>query len=165
MVSRYEDAGCADIDADVHITHELVLDDFKMQFAHARDDGLAGFVVVLRSERGVFPLKRSKCFAEFLLVVGRLWLNGERNHRLWEVHPFEDDRVVRVTERVACDAVLQTDQGHDVAGVCCINGLAIFRMHLIDARDVFLAAIARVEYPCALWERSRVDAGIGQVAM
>src|SRR5690606_23421746 len=43
-------AGLADLDVHLHVAEQLVLDDLQVELTHARDDGLAGLVVVVRAE-------------------------------------------------------------------------------------------------------------------
>ena len=87
-----------------------------------------------------------------------LRLDGDLDDRLREGHRLEDDRVVRIGERVARERVLEADGRGDVARVDLVDLLAVVRVHLEDAADPLLLALGRVEDVGAGLERARVHA-------
>ena len=75
-----------------------------------------------------------------LVLVGLgLRLDLDLDDRLGERDRLEDDRVVRVGQRVAGEGVLETDGGGDVAGVDLVDLLAVVGVHLEDAPDALAA--------------------------
>src|SRR3546814_15235798 len=76
--------------------------------------------------------------------------------RLRELHALQDDRVLRVAQRLAGGGVLQAGDGDDVAGAGLLDVLAVIGVHLQHAADALAVALHRVEDL-----RARVDhAGI-----
>ena len=96
------------------------------------------------AERGVLlgePLEGDR---ELVLVGLRLRLDLDLDDRLRERHRLEDDRVLRVGQRVAGEGILEPDRGGDVAGVDDVDLLAMVGVHLEDPADPFLAVLGRV---------------------
>ena len=106
----------ANVALHAELTLEAVHDDVQVQLTHAGDDGLAGLVVILDAEGGVFFGKFDQRFSHLVLVGLRLWLDGNLDHRLGELDRLEHDRDIRVAQRFAGEGFLQTDDGGDVAG-------------------------------------------------
>ena len=81
--------------------------------------------------------------AELVLVGLRLRLDRDLDDRLREGDRLEDDRVVRVGQRVAGEGVLEADGRGDVARVDLVDLLAVVGVHLEDAADALLLALGR----------------------
>jgi len=88
------DLGLADDDFDLHVAGELVAQDFQVQLAHAGNDGLAGFFIVVGAEGWVFALERSERFAQLLLIGGGLGLDRHADDGLGEGWALEEDRMI-----------------------------------------------------------------------
>ena len=71
------DLGPADAAEDVEFASESVGDHFQVEFAHAGDDGLGGFVVEFDAEGGVFFDQFAQGDAQAVLVVGALGFDGD----------------------------------------------------------------------------------------
>ena len=106
----------AHIGVDLEFALHAIDDDFQMQFAHALDDGLAGFGIGMHAKRRIFLRQPLQGQAHFFLVDLGLRLHGHRDHRLREIHFFEDDDLVQIGQRVAGGDVLQAHRGCDIAG-------------------------------------------------
>src|SRR3546814_7218436 len=82
--------------------------------------------------------------------------SSDLDDRLRELHALQDDRVLRVAQRLAGGGVLQAGDGDDVAGAGLLDVLAVIGVHLQHAPDALAVALHRVEDL-----RARVDhAGI-----
>ena len=88
---------------------------FELQLAHAGQNGLAGFSVVLQPEARVLAKQGLQCLGQALLVRARLGLDGHVNHRLGHADLLQHHRVGRIAQGVPCQCVLQADHSGDVA--------------------------------------------------
>ena len=138
------DLRLADGRFDAELALQPVDDDFKMQFAHAGDDDLAGLLVGLNIERRIFGHQLLQADAELLLVGLGLRLDGERDDGLREVHRLEHDRLFLVAQRVAGRDALQADSRGDVTRVDFLDFLALVRVHLQQSADALGALLGRV---------------------
>ena len=66
---------------------------------------------------------------------------------------------------VSGHGVLQANEPDDLTRADLFKSLAILGVHFVDARDVFLLVVARIEYPRTSCQQARVDAHVGQVAV
>ena len=137
----------------------------RCKLAHARDDRLAGFFVVIGAEGRIFALQHGQRLAKLLLVGGGLGLDRHADDRLGEAHLFQHDRMILIAKRVAGDGILNADAGDDVAGFGNVNGDALGRVHLEHSADVLALIAAGVEHARALFQSSGIDAHVGQIAV
>ena len=138
----------ADRGFDAEFALHAVDDDLQVQLAHAGDDGLAGFLVGVHAERRVFLREAVQRHAHLFLVDLGLRLHRLRDHRLREHHLLERDRLLHVADGLAGDHVLQADHGGDVAGADFLDFLALVGVHLQQAADALLAALASRSARC-----------------
>ena len=106
----------ADIGVDLVGALEDVDLDVEMQFAHALEDGLAAFLVGRDAEGRILGGELRQRDAELFLVGLRLRLDRDLDDRIGEFHLFQDDRLLRIAQRVAGAHFLQARQRDDVAG-------------------------------------------------
>jgi hypothetical protein len=137
---------------------------FEVQFAHARDDGLAGLLVGSDLEGRVLVGQRLEGLAQLLLVGLRLRLDGDVDHRLGELHPLENDGVVPIAQRVAGGDVLEAETGDDVTSVSYIEVLALVGVHQQDAAEALTVLLGGVVHLFALADLARVHPEVGQLA-
>ena len=89
---------------------------FQMQFTHTGNDGLTGFFIGAHAERRIFLRQTIQRNAHLFLVDLGLRLDSHVNHRLREYHALQNDRLVRITQRIAGGRIFQTDRSGDIAG-------------------------------------------------
>ena len=103
--------------------------------------------------------ERAERLAELVLVDLGLRLDGDRDHRLGELHALEHDRVRRVAERVTGGGVLEADGRDDVAGE---DGFLVlhggWRASGGDARCAPSLSLVALSTWAARGELARVDA-------
>ena len=150
---------------DVELAHHPVDEHLEVQLAHAGDDRLAGVVVGVHHEGRVLVGERVERLAELVLVVLRLRLDRDGDHRRRELHALEDDRVRALAQRVAGGRLLEAEAGDDVARVRDVDVFALVGVHAQDATDALLAVLGGVVDLRALLERARVDAEVGELAV
>ena len=121
----------ADVRFDAELSLHPIHQDIEMQLSHTRDDGLPGLLVVLHPEARIFFGELVQRFAHAVLVVLRLRLDGDVDHRLRERDRLEDQRVRGVAERVARRRVLQSHR-RDAARRNLRHLFAMVRVHLHD---------------------------------
>ena len=97
----------ADVGGDLELAHHAVDEHVEVQLAHAGDERLAGLLVVVDAERRILLGEPLEGDAELVLVGLRLGLDGDLDDRLGEGHRLEDDRVLRIGQRVARVGLLQ----------------------------------------------------------
>ena len=92
------------------VARQLVAQNFQVQLAHAGDDGLAGFFVVVGAEGRILalaawsaPRQASACRRPVLGSIDML-MTGSGN-----VMPFQHDRMIRIAQRVAGVGFLDAD--------------------------------------------------------
>ena len=148
--------GLADGRFNVELAAHTVDKNFKVKFAHARDDGLAGFFVRAHAEGRVFLSETVEGKRHLFLVSLGLGLDSLRDHGFRELHAFEDDRSVKSAERVARRNGLQAHRSSDVARFDHLDFLTLIGVHLEQTADAFLVVLDGVENGVAGVE----DAGI-----
>src|SRR3546814_4919084 len=79
---------------------------------HALDHGLAALGVGRHAERGILLRQAVEGDAHPLLVGLGLRLDRHLDDRLRELHALQDDRVLRVAQRLAGGGVLQRSEEH-----------------------------------------------------
>ena len=129
-----------------------------MEFAHARDDRLAGIFVGENFESWIFlgePLKRD---AHLLLVLLRLWLDRHRYNRIRERGWLEQDWKIFVAERVARGDVLDANNRRDVSREAGVDIFAFVRLNLNQTANPLALVRARVVNVVALAQFSGIDA-------
>ena len=112
-----------------------------MQLAHALEDGLAGLVIGRDAEGRVFGGELAAARRQLLLVGLGLRLDRDLDDRIGEFHLLEDDGLVRIAQRVAGAAFLQTRQRDDVAGEGFLDVLAVVGVHLEHAADALFLVL------------------------
>src|SRR2546430_5022686 len=121
--------GPAHVGIDLELALHALDQDFQVQLTHPGDNGLGGLGVRMHAERGVFFGELLQRDRELVLVGLGLGLDGDRDHRLGELHRLEDDRVALVAQRVAGLRVLEPDGRGDVAGAHFFDLLALVGVH------------------------------------
>src|ERR671916_209799 len=158
------DLRLADVGLDLELAPHAVDEDLQVQLAHAGDDRLTGLLVEADLEGRVFLGQLLDGRAQLLLVALGLRLDGDRDDRRGEGHRLQDDRVLRVAERVTRGGLLQPDDGDDLAGAHALALLALVGVHLVDLADPLLAVLGAVEHRGPGGEPTRVHADVGQLA-
>ncbi|MNL06522.1 hypothetical protein D3C87_1271590 [compost metagenome] len=144
----------------LHPVHQ----DFQVQLAHARDDGLAGLLVGCHAERRVFLGQPVQGDAHLLLVGLGLRLHGLRDHRFREGHAFEDDDLVGVAQGVARGGLLEAHGRGDIAGAHFLDLVADVGVHLQDAPQPLALGLDRVVDRVARIHHARIHAEEDQLA-
>ena len=137
------DLRLADVGRDLELADHPVDEHVEVQLAHAGDEGLAGLLVRLDAERRVLLGQALQRDAQLVLVGLGLGLDRDLDDRLGERHRLEDDRVIRIGQRVAGGGLLEADGRGDVAGVDLFDLLAVVGVHPEDAADPLLLALGR----------------------
>ena len=100
----------ADVRLHAEFAHHAVDDNFQVQLAHSGNQRLAGIVIRVHAERGIFLRQLGERGAHFFLVGFCLGFDRYGNNRRGEIDVLEDDRLFFVTKRVAGRYVLQPTQ-------------------------------------------------------
>ena len=130
----------AGVGFDAVFAFQAVDDDFEVKLTHAGDDSLAGFFVSVDAESRVFLGELGETDAHFFLVGLGLWLDGDRNRRIWELDGLEADGVGGIADGGASGAVFETDDGGNVASTDASDFFAFVGEHTDDTADAFFVA-------------------------
>ncbi|RMO78325.1 hypothetical protein ALQ36_05199 [Pseudomonas syringae pv. primulae] len=152
----------ADVGFDVELTAHPVNQDVQVELAHARDDRLTSLFISFDAERRVFLSKFAQCNTHFFLVILGLWLNGNRNNRLREVHTNQDDWLVSVAQGFTSGDVLHADQGRDVTSAHFLDLFTGVCVHLHHTTHALFLAFDRVDHAVAGCQHARVNADESQ---
>lgn len=95
------DLRLARIGLDLELTEEAVADDFEVELAHARDEGLARFGIALDDECRVFLSQALEGYGKLFLVGLALGLDAHRDNRIGECRGLEANFVFAVAKSVA----------------------------------------------------------------
>ena len=158
------DLGLADVGLDLELTQQPVDDDLQVQLAHAGDDGLTGLLVGVGLEGRVFLGELREGYGHLLLAGLGLWLDGDADDRLRELHVLQDDLVLVVAERVAGGGVLQADGRGDVAGVGGLEILTVVGVHQQDAAEALTLSLRGVDDGLTGVDGARIHAEEGELA-
>ena len=158
------DFGLAGVGFDLELADQTVHDDLEVKFAHAGDDGLAGFGVAVDREGRVFVGERGERGKEFVAGRGALGLDCNGDHGVGERHGLEDDLVPFVADGVAGGAVLEADAGGDVAAVDHVAFLTGIGVHLEQTSETFAAAGSGIDDRCAFFRHAGIDADERELA-
>src|SRR5579883_576562 len=158
------DLRTADVSFDAKFALHAVDDDFEVQFAHARDQRLAGFRIGMHAEGRIFLRKPRECLAHLVLVGFGFRFDGNGNNRGGKIDGFEDDLLVFIAKRVAGGDALEAHTSGDIARVHGFDFLALIGVHLEQAADAFAGALGRVVDVAAGFEHAGIDADVGDVA-
>ena len=154
-----------DADVQLEVAQQPVLDHFQVQLAHAADERLAGLLVFAGAEGRVLPLHHLQHVGQLLALGRGLRLDGHRDDGFGEGDRFQQDRLLRVAERVAGDRVAQADDADDVAGRDRLDLLAAVGLDPPQLRHVFLLVLAGVVDAAVGLQRAGIDADVVQIAV
>ena len=155
--------GLAHVGVHAEFAGEAVNDDFQVQFAHAGDQGLVGFIIALHAERGVFLGQLVQSGGKSVAVGLGLGLDGNFDNRIRNVQRFQNDFALFVAQGVAGGGVFQTHQSHDVASASPFHVFTLVGVHLQDAANAFALAGVGVVHGHAGFKETGVNAEEGQV--
>src|SRR5208337_3728177 len=158
------DLGTPDVGIHAKLALHAVHDNFQVQFAHAGDDGLAGILVGVHAEGGIFLGEARQGLSHFVLIGLGLGFDGDVDDGRRESHGLQDDLLVFVAEGIAGGDALQSDARADIAGVHGFNFLALVGMHLQQAANAFAGALRRVVDVAAGIQHSGIDTDVGDMA-
>ena len=154
----------ADVGVHVEFADQTVNDDVQMQFAHARDEGLAGFFVALHAEGRVFLRQLVERGGEGVTVGLRLGFDGHFDNRFRNIEGFEHHGTLFVADRVAGGSKLHAHESHDVAGAGGLDVLTLVGVHAEQAAKAFLLAVVGVVQRRTGFDHARIDAEERQMA-
>src|SRR5690606_20588907 len=97
----------------------------------------------------------------FLVSLG-LWLNGDLDNRIRELHALQDNRMKRIRKRVARGRFLQASQSYDVTCIGFFDVFTAVGVHLQHTADALTLALDGVFQRNALLQDARVDACKGE---
>ena len=145
---------CLDLELALHAVNHNV----EVELAHAADNGLAGLFIQFNGEGWVLSSELLDSGTQLLLVSLGLWLNGNLNNRIREVHGLEDDLVILVTQGVTGGGLLQADNRVDVTCVSLLNRVLLVGVHLEQLADALLLTLGGVHNLGARQNLTRVNA-------
>src|SRR5579885_2661211 len=123
------DLGTPNVCLYLELAKKAINDDLRVHLAHGWGDGLTRLGDGAQREGGVFFGQFVQRDSHLILIAARLWLNGNRNHRLREDNRLQDDRMRRIAERITGEGVAQAHRSADVTSANLFDILAVIGMH------------------------------------
>ena len=136
--------------------------DVEMQFAHALQNGLAGFLIRRDAEGRILGGELRQRNAKLLLIGLRLRLDGDLDDRLGKFHPLENHGLLLIAQRVASARILEAGKRDDVAGISLFDVFAVVGVHQQHTADTLALVLGRIEHRGARIDLAGIDAGEGQ---
>ena len=137
---------CTYISFYLELTKQTVYDNFQMQLTHTSDNGLAGFLICMRTEGRVFFCKFCKSFAHFALSGFGLGLDSQLDNRLRELHRLQDYRMLLITDGITSCCEFESNSCCDISGIYFIQFLSLISVHLQDTSYTLFFIFCRVQY-------------------
>ena len=157
------DPRLAHIDPGIEFPLQPVGDDFQMKLPHARQDRLGGLVVVLDPQGRILLHELVQRQGQLLLIGGRLGLDRQADDRLVKIDRLQQDGVLLVAEGIARGDLLEPHRGDDLPGACLLHALALVRVHLQKAGDLFPLPLGGIVKLVPRVDAPRIDAQIRQL--
>src|SRR5256886_8624454 len=129
------DLRLTDASLDAEFALHTIDDELQVQLAHARNDGLAGFLIRRDIERRIFLSQTTERDPKLVLVGTRLRLHGHANNRRGKLDGFQNDWLVIVTDRVASRNLLHATDSNNLTGARILYVLAFVSVHPHQATD------------------------------
>jgi hypothetical protein len=152
--------GVADFRLNLEFADDPCHEDVEVQLSHAADDDLASLFVLVDGEGRVLARQNFERFLQLVAVRKGLWLDRHRDHRLGEVHLFEQDRVSLRAERIAGLGEFEPHEHGDVPRTHRVDGFALVRVHAQKSRDALTLFLRCVVDRRRGVERPRIHADI-----
>src|SRR5690606_9904147 len=138
--------GLSLVHLDLELASKAVHNDIQVKFAHPRNDGLSGSLIGLDLKSGVLFRKLGKGHAQFIDIDLGLGLHSDPDHRIWEIHALQNDRMLFIRKGIPGLDVLEANGGTYVTGLYIFNGILFVGMHLVDPGNPFLVPGTVVQY-------------------
>ena len=106
---------------------------------------------------------RARACAQLVLVRLGGRLDGDVDDRLGNVHGLQDHRFPLIRQGVAGGGILQAHRGDDVAGIGHLDLFPLVGVHLQQAADAFLDALAGVQHRAARRQLAGIDPYKGEM--
>ena len=125
---------------------QSVYDNFKVKLTHTCNDSLAGLLIRMSTECRVFLCQLRQSLAHLALASLCLRLNSKFNNRLRELHGFQNNRMLLITDCIACCRNLKSYRCRDISGINSVEFSPLIRMHLKDTSNTFLFIFCCIQY-------------------
>ena len=130
----------------VKLTKQTVYNNLQMQLSHTGNNGLSGLLVSPCTEGGILLGKLCQRLTHLSLTSLGLRLNGNINNRLRELHGFQNNRMLIITDRITGSSQLKAYCCSDITGIYFIQLLPLIGMHLQDTSYPLLFVLCRIQH-------------------
>ncbi len=130
----------------MELSQQTVYNNLQMKLAHTRDNGLSCLLVGLCAEGWVFFGQFCQSLTHLSLSSFCLRLNRNINNRLWELHGFQNNRMLFITDSITCCCQLKAYCGGNIARINLIEFLSLICMHLKNTTYTLLFALCSIQY-------------------
>ena len=129
-----------------------------MKLPHSGNNRLSRFLIRTHAKRRIFFRQLPKRRSHFFLVGFGLWFNRDIDHRLREVHRFQNNGVCRIAKRVSRRGIFESHNRSDFSASHFRHFFAMIGMHTKHATDTLLGILRRVEHVRSGRQHTRVHA-------
>ena len=128
----------------LEFTTQTVNDDIQVKLTHTANYSLTCFFVSLYTERRVFSCQLSQSHTQLIQVFLSLRLYCNTDNRIGEIHWFQCDRIIFVTQRITSTDILETNTSTNITTTDSFHRILLVWVHLEQTRDTFFLTRACV---------------------
>ena len=129
----------------VEFTTQTFNDDVQVQLTHPGDQSFTSFRVSFSLEGRIFFSQLLQTLVHLVLVSLRLRFNRNLDNWFWEVHRFQLQWVIWISQGVTGSGVLQTDSSSNVPREHFWNFVLLVGVHLQQTTNTFTLTLGCVQ--------------------
>ena len=126
---------CAYVSLHLIFTQKSVYNDFQVKFSHTGNDGLACFRIRMRTESRIFFCKFCQSFSHLALSCFCFRFDRKLDNGFRELHGFQNNRVLLVTDSIACGRDFKPYRSSNITGINLIQFGPFICVHLKNTSD------------------------------
>ncbi len=139
------------------LTQHPINDNLEMQLTHTGNNRLRRFLIRTNPERRILLRQFLERKSHLLLILLRLRLNRHRNHRLRELHHFQENRLLLFRQSISGRGTLQTDGRNNVTRIGNVDFFPFVGMHLEQPPDALSRSLCHIEHRRSSLQHSGID--------
>ena len=128
----------------LEFTFQTVNDNIQVKLTHTRNNCLTCLFVCFHSKCRVFFSQFSQTVRQFIHIFLSLRLYSDTDNRFREVHRFEHDRSIFITQSITSVNIFKTYTCTNITSTNYFNWILLVRVHLEQTRNTFFLTRARV---------------------
>ena len=127
-------------------TKQTVNNNFQMQLTHTSNDRLTSLMIGVCTEGRVLLSQFCKRFAQFTLSSFCLRFDCQLDNRFRELHGFQDNRMLIITDRITGSSEFKSDRSSDISGIYLIQFHTFVGMHLQNTSHTLFLVLRSIQH-------------------